>query len=161
VQAIGDPADPVAGEYVGDGPVRFFPDGSEPIRLTLSGGEISFTAGCNHFSGHASWDDGVLRTGVLGGTEMGCPGIRQEQDDWMVHFFGSEPTIHRDGSDVRLRSDQGEVWFVPADEARPSSWSANCSPDRQVPQATPARPQDDAAALLPGADLPVEMVVHR
>jgi heat shock protein HslJ len=112
----GAPADPVGGEYVGDGPVRLFPDGSEPIRLTLRDGEISFTAGCNHFSGHATWDDGVLRTSAVGGTEMGCPGARQMQDNWMIDFFGSSPALELDGTDLAVRSDEARVWFVPAEE---------------------------------------------
>jgi heat shock protein HslJ len=112
----GAPNGPVDGEYVGDGPVRVFPDGSEPIRLTLRDGEISFTAGCNQFSGQATWDDGVLRTSALGGTEMGCPGARQAQDEWMVEFFGSSPTLERDGTDLAVRSDGEQLWFVPADE---------------------------------------------
>ena len=116
VTGVGTPNDPVGGEYVGDGPVRLFPDGSEPIRLTLRDGEISFTASCNHFSGQATWDDGVLRTSALGGTEMGCPGPRQAQDEWMVDFFGSSPTLELDGTDLAVRSDRHEVWFVPADE---------------------------------------------
>jgi heat shock protein HslJ len=112
----GAPTDPMAGEYVGDGPVRLFPDGSEPIRLTLRKGEISFTAGCNQFSGQATWDDGVLRTSGLGGTAMGCPDNGQEQDEWMVDFFGSSPTLELDGTDLAVRSDEARVWFVPADE---------------------------------------------
>lgn len=104
VQGSGDRVHAVDGEYVGDGPARLFPDGSAPIRLTLGDGEISFTASCNHFSGLASWDDGVLRTGALGGTEMGCPGLRQRQDEWMVDFFGSSPTLELDGTDLRLRA---------------------------------------------------------
>ena len=116
VQGTGEPTDDLAGEYVGDGPVGLFPDGSEPIRLTLRDGEISFTAGCNQFSGRATWGDGVLRTDALGGTEMGCPGGRQEQDEWMVHFFGSSPRLQLDGTDLAVRSDKAGVWFVPTDE---------------------------------------------
>ncbi len=116
VQGTGEPTDDLAGEYVGDGPVRIFPEGSSPIRLTLRDGEISFTASCNHFSGQATWDDGVLRTSTLGGTEMGCPGTRQAQDQWMVDFFGSSPELELDGTDLGIRSGKDRVWFVPADE---------------------------------------------
>ena len=115
VQGFGDPTDPVAGEYVGHGPARLFPDGSAPIRLTLRGGEISFTASCNHFSGQATWDD-TLRTGALGGTEMGCPGTRQKQDAWMVRFFGSSPRLELDGTDLTVRSGKDRVSFVPTDD---------------------------------------------
>jgi heat shock protein HslJ len=114
----GAPADPVRGEYVADGPVRIFPDGSAPIRLTLRGGEISFTAGCNHFSGRATWDDGVLRTSVLGGTEMGCPGARQEQDEWMIDFFGSSPTLELNGTGLAVRAGPDEVVFATVDDHR-------------------------------------------
>ena len=128
VEGIGDPTDPLAGEYVGDGPVRVFPDGSAPIRLTLRGGEISFTASCNHFSGHATWDD-TLRTGALGGTEMGCPGARQKQDKWMVQFFGSSPRLELDGTDLVVRSRSFEVRFAPADEG---STEVPGNPDKPV-----------------------------
>ncbi|HEX5862407.1 MAG TPA: META domain-containing protein [Nocardioides sp.] len=114
---VTDPATRLDGDYVSDGaPDPPFADGSEPIRLTLRDGQISFTAGCNHFSGHATWDDGVLRTSALGGTEMGCPGARQRQDEWMVDFFGSTPSLEPDGTDLAVRSEAAEVWFVPADE---------------------------------------------
>ena len=128
VEGIGDPTDPVAGEYVGDGPVRIFPEGSAPIRLSLRGGEISFTASCNHFSGRATWDD-TLRTGALGGTEMGCPGTRQKQDEWMVRFFGSSPRLELDGPDLVVRSRSSEVRFAPADEG---STEVPGNPDKQV-----------------------------
>ena len=111
---------PVAGldgEYVSDGaPDPPFADGSEPIRLTLRDGQISFTATCNHFSGQATWDDGVLRTSAVGGTEMGCLGAGHEQDEWMVEFFGSSPELELDGTDLAVTSESAEVWFVPEEE---------------------------------------------
>jgi heat shock protein HslJ len=107
----------IGGDYVSDGaPNPPFAHGSPPIRLTLRDGEISFTASCNQFSGQATWDAGVLRTGALGGTEMGCPGARQKQDEWMIDFFGSSPTLELDGTDIAVRSDEARVRFVPADE---------------------------------------------
>lgn len=109
----------IQGEYVSDGaPSPPFGDGSEPIRLTLEDGKIGFTSGCNHFGGDATWDDGVLRTSALGGTEMGCPGPRQAQDEWMIEFFGSEPTVELDGTDLRLSSGDVEVRFVPFSETQ-------------------------------------------
>jgi heat shock protein HslJ len=107
----------IDGDYLSNGaPNPPFRDGSEPIRLTLRDGEISFTASCNHFSGQATWDDGVLRTSALGGTEMGCPGDRQTQDEWMIDFFGSTPTLELDGTDLAVRSEKQKVWFVPEGE---------------------------------------------
>ncbi len=116
VQAFGEPTNGIGGEYVGHGPAPLFADGSEPIRLTLEDGEISFVAGCNHFSGTASWTGGVLRTGGLGGTEMGCEPPLHRQDEWLVELFASAPTLELDGTDLAVRSGDGEVWFVPADE---------------------------------------------
>jgi heat shock protein HslJ len=116
VQGTDEPTNDLAGEYVGDGPARLFPEGSAPIRLTLHDGEISFTAACNHFSGRASWDDGVLRATGMGGTEMGCSGLRQQQDQWMVRFFGSSPRVELDGTDLAVRSGKDRVRFVPDGE---------------------------------------------
>jgi heat shock protein HslJ len=115
--AAEDPVTRIDGDYVSDGaPDPPFADGSEPIRLTLHDGQISFTATCNHFSGEATWDDGVLRTSALGGTEMGCIGAGHDQDEWMVEFFGSSPELELDGTDLAVSSDSAEVWFVPEDE---------------------------------------------
>ena len=116
VQGIGEPTSGIGGEYVGHGPVPLFPDGSEPIRLTLQDGEVGFSSGCNQFGGTATWADGVLRTSGLGGTEMGCEPRLHRQDEWMVELFGSEPTLELDGTDLVVRSGSEEVWFVPADE---------------------------------------------
>jgi len=106
----------IEGDYVSKrAPNPPFRQGSEPIRLTLGEGEISFTAGCNHFSGRATVERQVLHTRNLGGTEMGClGGGRQAQDEWMVHFFGSSPRVERDGADLVVRARSSEVRFVPA-----------------------------------------------
>lgn len=110
--------DGIRGEYLSQSlPSPVFQDDGTRLRLTLADGSIGFSYACNQFSGAATWEDGgVLRTSTLGGTEMGCPGRRQAQDDWMIDFFSSEPEVHLDGTDLRLRSGEVEVWFVPASE---------------------------------------------
>jgi heat shock protein HslJ len=102
VEAIGEPT--YAGEYVGHGPTPPFRAGSAPIRLTLRDGGISFTASCNHFYADADMTGGVLRTSSLGGTEIGCVGSGQAQDEWMVGFFGSSPRVVLDGEDLSVGS---------------------------------------------------------
>ena len=116
VRGIDGPTTGIGGEYVGHGPPPLFPDGSEPIRLTLQGGEIGFSSGCNQFGGTATWTDGTLRTSGLGGTEMGCEPRLHRQDEWLVELFGSGPTLELDGTDLVVRSGDEEVWFVPFDE---------------------------------------------
>ncbi|MGH3362321.1 MAG: META domain-containing protein [Nocardioides sp.] len=116
VRGIGEPTNGIGGEYVGYGPVPLFPDGSEPIRLTLADGKVSFSSSCNRFSGNATWADGVLRAGGLGGTEMGCEPRLHRQDEWLVELFGAAPTLELDGTDLAVRSGGEEVWFVPVDE---------------------------------------------
>lgn len=115
----GVPADgPAVGDYVADGLPAPFEEG-DTLRVTFRDGEISFRATCNTTSVLIDWDDGVLRTSNLGGTEIGCPGSGSEQDEWLVDFFTSTPAFQVDGTDVRLATDDDEMWLVPADEVDP------------------------------------------
>jgi heat shock protein HslJ len=112
----------IGGEYVADGlPDPPFAEGSGTVRLTLEDGTIAFTASCNHFSGIATWDDGVLRASSIGGTEIGCDEERAAQDEWLVDFFSSGPELTLDGTDLKVGSGADAIWFVPADEVPPSA----------------------------------------
>ena len=113
--AASDPDPAIGGDYVSDGLPAPFGDG-DVLRLTLADGTASFQATCNSMSGNATWDDGVLRVDNIGGTEMGCPGAGFAQDEWLVDFFSSEPTVTLDGDDVSLTSGEDTIWFVPAEE---------------------------------------------
>ena len=112
----GVPAEaPAVGDFVADGlPAPF--EAGDRLHVTLGDGEISFRATCNTTSGLVDWDDGVLRTSSLGGTEIGCPGSGSEQDEWLVDFFTSAPAFQVDDTGVRLANDDDEIWLVPADE---------------------------------------------
>lgn len=110
--------DPVAGDYVSDsvpGP-GFRGDGAPRLRMTLSGGEIRFSADCNTFFGSATWADGRFSARDLGGTEMGCPDDAQARDEWLLDFFGRADRIERSGTDIALHAGSTTIWFVPADE---------------------------------------------
>ena len=109
---------PAVGDYVADGLPAPFEEG-DALRVTFRDGEISFQATCNTMSGRAAWDDGVLVVSNLGGTEMGCMGAGFDQDEWLVDFFTSSPDVLVDGTDVRLATDDDEIWLVPADELAP------------------------------------------
>jgi heat shock protein HslJ len=88
------------GEYVAvDLPAPYGP--RDTLRLTFEGDRLSFQATCNTMSGTASLgDDRVLLVDSVGGTEMGCPGQGFEQDDWLVDFFTSSPTLDPQASDA-------------------------------------------------------------
>lgn len=112
------PADGPVGDYVSDGLPDPFDDG-DVLRVTFGDGEIRFQATCNTMSGLAEWDDGVLRVSHVGGTEMGCSGAGHEQDEWLIEFFTSSPSVTVDGTDVRLKTGDAKIWLVPADEVDP------------------------------------------
>lgn len=117
-----EPAAPVvSGDYVAEG-VPGWPDGAT-IRLTVGDGEIRFRGDCNEFSGPASWQlDGNrsatvdFDAGPFAGTELGCAPAAMARDDWMTRFFERASTITLDGTDVALRDERTEIWFVPAAE---------------------------------------------
>ncbi len=78
------------GEFVAVDLPAPFADGDQ-LRLTLKGGQLTFSATCNTMSGSVASVGGVLGVGRLGGTEMGCPGPATRQDKWLVSFFTSGP----------------------------------------------------------------------
>lgn len=106
------------GDYVADGLPDPFEEG-DSLRVTFGDGEISFQATCNTMSGPAELENDVLVVSSVGGTEMGCPGAGFEQDEWLIDFFTSSPEVTVDGTDVRLTTDDNEIWMLPADEVDP------------------------------------------
>ena len=109
----------IGGDSVADA-VRT-PHGDVRLRMTLADGRLAFSGECNHFEADASWDDGTLVAGDIGGTEMGCPGPRQGQDEWLVRFFSARPRLHLDGDDVSARALGRTVWFVPYVDPGPAA----------------------------------------
>jgi heat shock protein HslJ len=107
------------GEYVVDGPPAPFDEGDR-VEISFTDDGLAFTTGCNgHQSDSATWTDGVLSADGFAATEMGCPGDGNEEDAWLASFLSSSPTIAVDGTDVRLATDDAELWLVPADEVAP------------------------------------------
>jgi heat shock protein HslJ len=85
-------ASPPAGTYV----VTGITDGGQPralvpgsqVRISFTDGNLGLQAGCNSMSGTFQLDDGTLKVGPMGGTEMGCPEPLMAQDTWLAGLFG-------------------------------------------------------------------------
>ncbi len=74
------------------------------IRLNFSGTNLGASAGCNSIGGTYRIDGGRLVFEGGGMTEMGCDQARHDQDDWLVAFLASKPTVRLNGNDLALES---------------------------------------------------------
>ncbi len=74
------------------------------IRLSFSGTNLGASAGCNSIGGTYRVEGGRLVFEGGGMTEMGCDQARHEQDDWLVAFLASKPTVRLDADDLTLES---------------------------------------------------------
>jgi len=54
-------------------------------------GGVGWQAGCNTFGADVEISADSLVVGQIAGTEIGCPDDLQQQDEWLVDFFGSDP----------------------------------------------------------------------
>ena len=66
-------------------------DGTQ-VRLGFEGTDVSADAGCNHLFGTAAVEGDTLTVTDMGGTEMGCPDGRNDQDAWLTTFLGAGTT---------------------------------------------------------------------
>jgi heat shock protein HslJ len=57
----------------------------------------------------------------MGGTEMGCPGGRLEQDDWLIGLLTSGPTWQLDGDGMLLTAGATTVRLVDEEVAVPDA----------------------------------------
>jgi heat shock protein HslJ len=93
----------------GDEPRQLVPD--TRIEVTFeereNQGVVRWAAGCNAFGGEVEITADRLLLGEVGGTEMGCRDQFQEQDEWLLGFFDSDP--HWRLSDDRLTLTSGET----------------------------------------------------
>jgi heat shock protein HslJ len=97
-----------------DGDPKALVDGTE-VTLGFEGGQLQANAGCNHLLGDLAIEDDTLVVTRMGGTEMGCPGGRQEQDDWLIGVLTSSPTWRLDGDTLTITSGTTTIELV--DEA--------------------------------------------
>ncbi len=74
------------------------------VRLSFGPDSLGAEAGCNHIGGSYRLDGAVLVLEGIGMTEMGCDPARHAQDDWLVTFLSSRPTLELAGNDLALTS---------------------------------------------------------
>jgi len=77
------------------------------ITLSFESDRVAASAGCNTFTGAASWDGGTLSLDdeELAATMMACSSEQQEQDDRLTGFLASSPDLALDGSTLTLGDD--------------------------------------------------------
>lgn len=92
-------------------------DEGDQLRASFEDGEVSFQATCNTMSGTVALDGDALVVDSLGGTEMGCPGAGFEQDEWLVDFFTSRPTLGTPDVGFSLQSELADLVLLPPEAA--------------------------------------------
>ncbi|WP_183092593.1 META domain-containing protein [Nocardioides stalactiti] len=106
-------------------------DGTQ-VRLAFDGDALSADAGCNHLFGTIAVADERLTATDMGGTEMGCPDGRNDQDAWLTTFLGDGPTVALDGDTLVLTGGDVVLELVEQDV-----------PDEPVHQGDPDEPVSD------------------
>ena len=86
-----------------DGADRPLVEGTR-ISLSFTDGQLGASAGCNSMSGVYRTDDGRLLFEGGAMTEMGCDNERHAQDDWLIGFLGSQPSVAQEGDKLTLTS---------------------------------------------------------
>jgi heat shock protein HslJ len=79
------------------------------------GDDLSANAGCNQLFGDYRIDGNTLIVDNMGQTEMGCQPALMDQDEWLIAFLQSRPTLTLTGSDLSLTS--GQVTIILQDRA--------------------------------------------
>jgi heat shock protein HslJ len=90
----------------------FEPVAGSVVRLSFSEQDVSFSAGCNGFSGPYALEGASLVVSGMGGTDMGCSNELQTQDEWLVHFFTSTPSIGLEGDTLTVASQDASLVFL-------------------------------------------------
>ncbi len=81
--------------------------------------EMSFNAGCNSFFADYTVSNEVFEVSGMGGTEMACDTSLINQDDWLVTFITSAPTILHDGDLLTFTSADATLVFQDSEVAIP------------------------------------------
>ncbi|MEC7984028.1 MAG: META domain-containing protein [Myxococcota bacterium] len=109
-------------DFVLDSATGYEPTGDS---IYLSFGDdassISFTGGCNHFSGSFEMEGDTLAVGMLSGTEIGCGDGLMEQDDWFVSFFTASPTVEHNGDTITFTGSDATLVYLDEDIAVPDA----------------------------------------
>jgi heat shock protein HslJ len=89
------------------------------ISLDFNAGNLGARAGCNHLFGSYTVDGDVLIVTSMGQTEMGCEPALMAQDQWLIAFLGSRPTIALSGNDLVLTSGDTVISLLDREIAEP------------------------------------------
>jgi heat shock protein HslJ len=89
------------------------------VRLSFGDGQLGASAGCNSIGGGFRIEGGVLVFDGGGMTEMGCDPDRHAQDEWLVAFLASRPTVELEGADLVLTSGGTIIALVDREVAEP------------------------------------------
>lgn len=89
------------------------------VRLAFDDGSLGASAGCNSIGGDYRVEDGVLIFEGGSMTEMGCDPERHAQDDWLVAFLASRPSVALDGPELLLTSGGTAVALTDREVAEP------------------------------------------
>jgi len=85
------------------------------IQLGFDGDQVSADAGCNHLSGTVAVDGDTLTASNVGGTEMGCPDGRNDQDVWLSQFLTAGPDAVLAGDTLTLTGGEVVIELVEQD----------------------------------------------
>lgn len=89
------------------------------IRLSFTDGQFGASAGCNTMGGDYRLEGGMLIMEGGGMTEMGCDDERHAQDDWLVHFLGSQPSAVRSEDKLTLTANETVIALQDSEIAEP------------------------------------------
>lgn len=89
------------------------------VRLAFDDGGLGASAGCNSIGGDYRIEEDVLVFEGGSMTEMGCDPDRHAQDDWLVAFLASRPSVALDGADLLLTSGGTSVALTDREVAEP------------------------------------------
>lgn len=90
-----------------------------PIRLAFAGTTLNASAGCNQLSGESTLQGDQLLTEPMSTTDMGCGPRLMRQDEWLVDFLTSQPSITVDANRITLSSGQLQIELLDEEVAYP------------------------------------------
>ena len=118
------------------------------IRLDFGEGGLSVQTGCNYLDlGNVRQVDDRLVVGRQLFTEMACSQERMDQDDWVLEFMTSEPTVRLDGDTLWMTSGETTIELLDIEVATPDQplvgprWRINTIIDGQSETSYNAEPE--------------------
>lgn len=107
------------GTYLLTESVGFEPVAQSTVRVAFVDDEFGFSAGCNAHGGPYKVVDGKLVTNGLDSTSIDCDLGLQDQEQWLVQFFMSRPTLSVDGYVLTIAGEEATLTFLDREVADP------------------------------------------